>query len=146
MPFRHKIDKKLDLVVLKVTGKVSVSDIINEIKTALTTKRGMGISRRLIDMREQAISFDLATAKKLLTALQIQAKTLHSKKIALLFTHIPDNLELDQLDVLLNSPAVEIGVFTDKTKSIEFLNKVPEKKSEKTTQPPKVIWTLKPQP
>jgi hypothetical protein len=145
MPFRHVVDDNKDIVILKVIGKVSVSDIITEIKEAITTKRGDGITRRLINMTDQKFSFDLESAQKILNAMQIQAKVLRPKKIAIVFREIPDSFDFDKIKPFLTSPTLEIGIFTDKTKAIEFLNKVPaEKKDNNAPDRPKAVWTLKP--
>ncbi len=144
MPFRHVVDDNKDIVILKVIGKVSISDIITEIKEAITTKRGIGITRRLIDMRDQEFSFSLEDAQKILGALQIQAKVLRPKKIAIVFQEIPDIFDLDKIKSFLTSPILEIGIFKDKTKAIEFFNKISQGKKD-TNDPPKAMWTLKPE-
>ncbi len=144
MPFRHVVDDNKDIVILKTIGKVSVSDIITEIKEAITTKRGDGITRRLIDMRDQKFSFSLEDAQKILGALKIQAKVLRPRKIAIVFQEIPDTFDFDKIKSFLTSPILEIGIFTDKTKAIEFFNKVSQEKKD-TNDPPKAVWTLNPE-
>ena len=124
MPFRHVVDEKKDIVILKTIGKVSISDIITEIKAAITTKRGDGITRRLIDMTDQEFSFSFEGAKKILSALQLQGKVLRPRKIAIVFQEIPDSFDFDKIKPFLTSPILEIGIFTDKTKAIEFLNEM----------------------
>ncbi|MCD4719496.1 MAG: hypothetical protein K8S13_06505 [Desulfobacula sp.] len=144
MPFQHIVDDNRDIVVLKSIGDVSVPDIMTEIKKAITTKRGDGITRRLIDMTDQKFSYDLEDAQKVLNAVQIEAKVLRPKKIAILFQEIPDSFDFDKIESLLNSPIVEIGIFIDKIKAIEFLNKGQQEK-EDNNDPPKAVWTLNPQ-
>ena len=122
MPFRHKVDDKLDIVVLKGIGDVSVMDIISEIQEAISSRRGDGITRRLIDMTDQPFFFNLEDAKKILGLMKIQAKILKPRKIALVFKEIPESFDLEGIRSLLNSPTLKIGVFTDKSQAIRFLN------------------------
>ena len=123
MPFNSVVNNERDIVVLKAKGKVSVMDIINEIQHAISTKRGDGITRRLIDMRDQEFSYDLEDAKKILKMMEASADVLGSKRMAVLFKEIPDSIEFKKIISLLNSATLEIELFTDKAKAVQFLNK-----------------------
>ena len=122
MPFKHRVDEKLDVVIIKAIGEVSIMDIMSEIQEAIDTKRGDGITRRLVDMTDQEFIFNEAEARKILTLLQVQGKLLRPKKVALLFKQIPEKFDFDKIRSLLNSEFLEIGVFTDKGNAITFLN------------------------
>ena len=67
MPFKHIVDEEKNIVVIKAKGKVSVIDIISEIEVAINTKRGDGVTRRLIDMTEQEFTYNLKDAQKVST-------------------------------------------------------------------------------
>jgi hypothetical protein len=122
MPFMHKVDEKLDVVIIKAIGEVSIGDIMSEIQEAIDTKRGDGITRRLVDMTDQEFIFNEADARKILTMLQVQGKALRPKKVALLFKQIPENFDFEKIRWLLNTEFLEIGVFTDKGDAVTFLN------------------------
>ena len=122
MPFKHIVDKEKDIVVLKAKGNISVIDIISEIQVAIRTRRGDGVTRRLIDMTEQEITYNFQDAQKVLKMMKVSANVLGSKKIAILFKEIPKNLELRELKSFLNLSTVEIEFFTDKAKAAQFLS------------------------
>lgn len=122
MPFRYRIDEKLDIVVLKATGAVSAIDIISEVQEAINTKRGLGVSRRLIDMTEIEFSFNEKDARKILSMMQVQGKTLGTVKVAVLFTKVPKSFDFSNIRGLLNTEFLEIGVFTNKANAVTFLN------------------------
>jgi len=126
--FKHLVDEKRNIVVLKAKGKISVIDIISEIQKAIDTKRGVGITRRLLDMTDQESSFELKDAQKILKMVKASSNTLGSKKIAMLFNEIPDIVKSDEIRSLLNSPTLDIRFFTDKAKAVQFLNKPSAKK------------------
>jgi len=126
--FKHLVDEKRNIVVLKAKGKISVIDIISEIQKAIDTKRGVGITRRLLDMTDQESSFELKDAQKILKMVKASSNTLGSKKIAMLFNEIPDIVKSDEIRSLLNSPTLDIRFFTDKAKAAQFLNKPSAKK------------------
>ena len=123
MPFKHIVDEEKNIVVLKAKGNVSVIDIISEIQVAINSKRGDGVTRRLIDMTEPEFTYNLEDAQKILKMMRGSANVLGSKKIAILFKEIPDNFELGNLKALLNSSKLEIELFTDKVKAAKFLSK-----------------------
>lgn len=123
MPFKHIVDEEKNIVVLKAKGNVSAIDIISEIQVAINSKRGDGVTRRLIDMTEPEFTYDLEDAQKILKMIRGSANFLGSKKIAILFKEIPDNFELGNLKSLMNSSKFEIELFTDKEKAAKFLNK-----------------------
>jgi hypothetical protein len=122
MSFRYIVDDEMDIVIVKATGKISMREIFGEIKEAVETKRGEGISRRLVDLTDQDFFYELRDAEEILNTLQQAAKSLNTKKIALLFKEIPKNFDLEKIIPLLNSPNMRIRIFLDKTKAIEFLN------------------------
>jgi len=66
MPFKHIVDEEKNIVALKAKGNVSVIDIISEIQAAINSKRGVGVTRRLIDMTEPEFTYDLEDAQKIL--------------------------------------------------------------------------------
>jgi len=123
MLFKHIVDEEKDIVVLKAKGNVSVIDIISEIQVAISTKRGDGVTRRLIDMTEQEFTYNFKDAQKVLKMMKVSANVLGSKKIAILFKEIPENFELKELKSFLKVSTVEIGFFTDKAKATQFLSK-----------------------
>ncbi len=123
MPFKHIVDKEKNIVVLKATGKVSLTNIINEIEEANVTLRGDGIKRRLIDITNQEISFSPSDAQLILKMINTSSKMLGFKKIAILIKELPDNLDVHKLISQLDDHTVEIGLFTDKAKAAEFLSK-----------------------
>jgi hypothetical protein len=123
MPFKHMVDDKRDIVVIKATGKVSMMDIMSEIQKAIDTNRGEGVTRRLIDMTNQEISYDLEDAKKILNMMKVSSTILGSNKIAILCKEIPDSSVLDKIRPLINSPRLSIKFFTDKGKAAQFFNK-----------------------
>lgn len=123
MPFKHIVDEEKNIVVLKAKGNVSAIDIISEIQVAINSKRGDGVTRRLIDMTEPEFIYDLEDAQKILKMMRGSANVLGSKKIAILFKEIPDNFELGNLKSLMNSSKLEIELFTDKVKAAKFLSK-----------------------
>jgi len=123
MPFKHFVDEKKDIVVLKAIGKVSLVDIMSEIQVAINTKRGDGVKRRLVDMTEQEFTYDLEDAQKILKLVNVSANVLGSKKIAILFKKIPDNFKFEEIKSLLNTPTFEMEVFTDKAAAARFLTK-----------------------
>ncbi len=128
MPFKHIVDEEKNIVVLKAKGNVTVMEIISEIQVAISTKRGAGIERRLIDMTEQEFIYNLEDAQKVLKMMNISANVLSSKKIAILFKEIPDSFEFGKLKSLLKSSTLEIEFFTDKVKAAQFLSKPSPKK------------------
>lgn len=123
MPFKHIIDQKRNIVVLKAKGSISVKDIFYEIQEAISTKRGDGMARRLIDMTDQDLSAYIKDAPNILKMMTAQAKALHSKRIAILFKEIPDNFDFEKLIAPLKSDTSQIELFTDKTEAVKFLNK-----------------------
>lgn len=123
MPFKHKIVEDKNIVVLKAKGNVSVTDIISEIQVAIDTKRGEGITRRLIDMTEQKLEFKIEDAQKILKMMKASASALGSKRIAILFKEIPDNFDFGKIKSLMSSSTLEIDLFTDKAKAAQFLSK-----------------------
>ncbi len=123
MPFKHIVDKEKNIVVLKAKGNVSAIDIISEIQVAINSKRGDGVTRRLIDMTEPEFTYNLEDAQKIVKMMRGSANVLGSKKIAILFKEIPDKFELENLKSLMNSSTVEIELFTDKVKAAKFLSK-----------------------
>jgi len=131
MPFKHIVDEEKNIVVLKAKGNVSVIDIISEIQVAIDSKRGDGVTRRLIDMTESEFTYDLEDAQKILKMMKGSANVLGSKKIAVLFKEIPDSFDFEKITSLLKSPILEIKVFTDKVKAAQFLNKPSAKKAGK---------------
>jgi len=124
MPFQHVIDEKLDIVIVKATGIITVADIITEIKLSVATKRGGNVSRRLMDLSEQDFLFDIESAKAILNNLKQAAKVLRPKRIAILLKEIPDKFDLQATLPLLNSPELKIGLFVDRARAIEFLNQI----------------------
>ncbi len=122
MPFKHIVDNRLKIVVLKSVGDITVTDVISEIKQAISTKRGAGFKRRLIDMTEREITFELTEVQKILGAMKNQAKVLQTRKIALLFKSMPSNFDLTDIESLLSSETLDIGIFIDKKNAVEFLN------------------------
>ena len=66
MPFKHLVDKEKNIVVLKAKGNESPSDIISEIQAAIDSKRGMGITRRLIDITELDLVYSFDHIQKIL--------------------------------------------------------------------------------
>ncbi len=122
MPFKHIVDEEKNIVVIKAKGKVSVIDIISEIEVAINTKRGDGVTRRLIDMTEQEFTYNFKDAQKVLKMMKVSANVLGSKKIAILFREIPKNFELRELKSFLNLSTLEIELFTDKAKAAQFLS------------------------
>ena len=80
MPFKHFVDEKKDIVVLKAIGKVSLVDIMSEIQVAINTKRGDGVKRRLVDMTEQEFTYNFEDAQKILKLVNVSANVLGSKK------------------------------------------------------------------
>ncbi len=122
MPFKHIVDDRLKIVVLKGVGENTLVDVIKEIQKSIATKRGEGFKRRLIDMTNQEISFDLAEAQKILRAMQSQAKVLQTRKVALLFKSMPSNFDLADIESLLSTETLDIGIFLDKKLAVEFLN------------------------
>jgi hypothetical protein len=131
MPFKHLVDNNKNIVVLKAVGKVSVMDIITEIRKAIDTKRGDGITRRLVDMSDQTLAYDLEDAKKILPMIEASASILGSKKIAVLFKEATNSSDIEQFISLLRSPNLEIEFFSDKTKAANFLSKSPAKREKK---------------
>ena len=127
MPFKHIVDEEKDIVVLKAKGNVSVIEIISEIQDAINSKRGDGVTRRLIDMTEPKFTYNLEDAQKILKMIRGSANVLGSKKIAILFKEIPDNFELGNLKPLMNSSKLEVELFTDKGKAAKFLSKKKKK-------------------
>ena len=123
MPFKHIVDHKKKIVVLKSKGKVSTKDIVYEIQEAINTKRGEGIARRLIDMTDQEFSGYIEDAGTILKMIKASARVLGSRKIAVLFKAIPDSFESGEIILQLRSPTLEIEFFIDNAKAIEFLNK-----------------------
>jgi hypothetical protein len=123
MPFKHIVDKEKNIVVLKAKGNVSAIDIISEIQNAINSKRGDGVTRRLIDMTEPEFTYDFEDAQKILKMMRGSANALGSKKIALLFKELPDDFELGNLKSLMNSSKLEIELFIDKVKAAKFLSK-----------------------
>ncbi len=122
MPFKHIVDKEKNIVVLKAKGNVSVADIMSEIKIAISTKRGGGITRRLIDMTEQKFIYNIEDTQTVLKMMTLSANALGSKKIAVLLKEIPDSLEFKKLKSFMNSPTLEIKFFTDRAKAAQFLS------------------------
>ncbi len=122
MPFKHIVDNRLKIVVLKGVGKNTIADVISEIHKSIETKRGEGFRRRLIDMTNQEISFDLKEAQKILGAMQKQAEILQTRKVALLFKSMPSNFDITEIEPLLSSETLDIGIFLDKKQAVEFLN------------------------
>ena len=127
MPFKHIVDEEKNIVVLKAKGNVSAIDIISEIQAAINSKRGDGVTRRLIDMTEPKFTYNLEDAQKILKMIRGSANVLGSKKIAILFKEIPDKFELGNLKSLMNSSTVEIELFADKVKAAKFLSKTTKK-------------------
>ena len=127
MPFKHVVDKDKNIVVVKAKGNVSIADILTEIQTALKTKRGAGISRRLIDMTKPEITLDFENPQKILKMMNTSADVLGSRKVAILFNQIPEGLEFEKLQSLMNSSKIRIELFTDKAKAANFLS-APAKK------------------
>ena len=122
MPFRYKIDEKLDIVVLKATGDVSHIDIIAELQEAINTRRGQGISRRLIDMTDIEFSFKEEGVRKILSMMQVQGKILGTVKIAVLLKKVPKSFNFKNIQRMLNTQSLEIGIFTDQRNAVTFLN------------------------
>ncbi len=122
MPFKHIVDDRLKIVVLKGVGEITIADVISEIQKSIATKRGAGFNRRLIDMTEQEISFDLSEAQEILGAMQTQAKVLQTRKVALLFQKMPANFDMTDIESLLSSETLDIGIFIDKKTAVKFLN------------------------
>ncbi len=123
MPFKHTVNKKLDIVVLKAKGEVSVVEIISEIQEAINTKRGDGITRRLIDLTDQEFTFQIKDAQTIITVMKASADILGSKRIAVLLKEIPDSFDFEKIRPFMNSSNVDIDFFTDKEKAIQFFNK-----------------------
>ncbi len=128
MPFKHIVDKEKNIVVLKAEGKVSVMDIIKEIQKAISTKRGEGLTRRLIDMSGQDFTYSLEDAQKVLKMMNVSGNVLGSRKIAILFKEIPKSFEFDKLKSVMSTATLDIELFTDKAMAVRFLNKSLKKK------------------
>jgi len=122
MPFKHIVDNEKNIVVLKAIGKVSLTNIINEIEEANVTLRGDGIRRRLIDMTNQEISFSHSDAQLILKMINTSSKMLGYKRIAILVKDLPEHLEIKQLISGFENHNVEIELFTDKAKAAQFLS------------------------
>ncbi len=122
MPFKHIVDKEKNIVVYKAIGKVSVPDMISEIQKAINTKRGEGISRRMIDMTGQMFSFDTEDILKVLKMMLASANILGSKRMAIIFDEIPDSFEFKNIESPLRASNIAIRFFTDKAEAIQFLN------------------------
>lgn len=123
MPFNHVIDQEKNIIVLKAKGTVSVKDIFSEIQQAISTRRGDGLARRLIDMTDQDLSAYIEDAPNILKMMSASAKALHSKRIAILFKEIPADFDFEKLIAPLKSETSEIELFTDKSEAVKFLNK-----------------------
>ncbi|MFH2091189.1 MAG: hypothetical protein ABIJ31_02395 [Pseudomonadota bacterium] len=130
MPFKSIVDVQKNIVVLKAKGKISVMDIISEIQHAITIKRGDGITRRLIDMTEQVFSYNVEDVQKIKKMMDVSAKVLGSRRVAVLFKEIPENSDFEKIIPLLNSSVLEIQLFTDRTDAVSFLNKPTGKKKK----------------
>jgi hypothetical protein len=128
MSFIHKVDKNLDIVVLKAKGKVTVMDILSEIRQAIDTKRGQGLTRRLIDMTAQDFSYTHEDAQKVLKIMKVHSQQLGSRRMAVLLKTIPDDPEFEQIKSIMSSSNLEFRFFTDKAKAVQFLNKPVRKK------------------
>ena len=123
MSFKYIVDNKKNIVVLKAVGKVSVMDIIAEIQEAIDTHRGDGISRRLIDMTDSEITYNLEDVQKVLKMVKASATVLGSKRVAIIFKEAPEGFDQEKIRSILNTQALEIGFFTDRTTAVRFLNK-----------------------
>jgi len=123
MPFKHIVDEEKNIVVLKAKGNVSVIDIISEIQIAIDTKRGDGVTRRLVDMTETEFTYNAKDAQKVVKMMKVSANVLGSKKVAILFKEVPKGFDLRELKSFLDLSTVEIELFTDKAKAARFLNK-----------------------
>lgn len=136
MPFKHIIDNQKNIVVLKAKGRVSVVDIIAEIQEAINTRRGKGISRRLVDMTEQDLLFSREDGEKIVKMIKASADILGARKMAILLKEIPDEVEL--IRPLLKNPGLAIEFFTDKADAARFLStpaKTKKKKKPKKRKP-----------
>lgn len=122
MPFKYIVDEEKNIVVLKARGEISLVDVIAEIQKAINTKRGDGITRRLVDITEQDITFSVDDARKIVKMIKVSANVLGSEKVAVLLKKIPSNLDLSAIQSDLSSPTVKIKLFTDKAKAAAFLN------------------------
>ncbi len=122
MPFKHIVDKKKNIVVLKATAESSIMDIVSEIQKAINTKRGEGLTRRLIDMSGQNFTYSLEDAQKILKMMKIHSQILGSRKVAVLLKKIPDNPYFQKISSLMNSSALDMKFFIDKAKAAQFLN------------------------
>jgi len=123
MPFKHIVDEEKNIVVYKAKGKVSVLDIITEIQKAIDTKRGEGITRRMIDMTGQVVTFDTEDVLKVLKMMFASANVLGSKKVGILFDEIPDSFDFKKVESSLRTSNITIRFFNDRVKAIQFLNR-----------------------
>lgn len=123
MSFKYIADNKRNIVVLKAVGKVSVMDIIAEVQEAIDTHRGDGIPRRLIDMTDSEITYNLEDVQKVLKMVKASATVLGSKRVAIIFKEAPEGFDQEKIRSILNTQALEIGFFTDRTTAVRFLNK-----------------------
>ncbi len=122
MTFKHIVDHDRSIVVLKATGRVVIMDIISELKKAISTRRGEGIKRRLVDMSKSEFLYTSEDAKKVAKLMKVHVKVFGTEKIAVLLEQIPGNDQFEEIRSVLNSTGLKFQFFSDRAKAAEFLN------------------------
>ena len=113
-------------MLVKAAGKITAHEALTELKKSMITKRGEGISRHLFNFMESRFFFKKGVAIQFLQLLHLIGTLLNTRRVALLFDEIPVTFGLESLAPFLNSDDVEIGIFVEQTKAIEFLNQIDE--------------------
>ncbi len=109
-------------MLVKAAGKITAHEALTELKKSMITKRGEGISRHLFNFMESRFFFKKVVAIQFLQLLHLTGKLLNTKRVALLFDEIPVTFGLESIAPFLISEDVEIGIFVEQTKAVEFLN------------------------
>jgi hypothetical protein len=121
MQIDYRMDVKRDLMLVEVSGKVSIPGLLNEINNAITDRRGYGMRHRLIDLSRCEFMYTVAEGRQLLGALERMTYKLQNEKLALVFKEIQSSYVLQKLVTGVDLSALNIGIFLERSAALNFL-------------------------
>ena len=122
MTIKCIIDYSLDLEIIKPDSDTSIDEYLSNVQKSVLTKRGLGVSRRLIDLSLLNYLENKSDASKFMLAMNQEVSVHRTKKVAILFREITDAMDLESIIPFLAESKAEVRLFVDKGKAVSFLN------------------------